>query len=313
VPVGAEITAAHFLPGQYVDVTGTSIGKGFAGGMKRHNFHGLRATHAFRVASQPRLDRTAAGSGQDLQGQKDGRPYGGRGVTTQSLQIVIADAERGLLLNQGFGAGSEKGWVLIKDAVKRRAPEGCPSRGAARRRSRCGAGRRRRDADGRHRGERAMKLSVRNLDNQEVGDIELADAVFGLPVRGDILARVVAWQLAKRRAGTHKTKGVSEISGTSKKALQGKRHRRARQGSLRSPQFRGGAVIFGPVVRSHAFDLQKKVRQLGLKTALSAKQAEGSWSSSTPPSSTRPRQGAAGAVRDARLGVGADHRRRRGR
>jgi len=120
-----------------------------------------------------------------------------------------------------------------------------------------------------------MKLSVRNLDNQEVGDIELADAVFGLPVRGDILARVVAWQLAKRRAGTHKTKGVSEISGTTKKPFNQKGTGRARQGSLRSPQFRGGAVIFGPVVRSHAFDLQKKVRRLGLKTALSAKQAEG--------------------------------------
>ena len=120
-----------------------------------------------------------------------------------------------------------------------------------------------------------MKLSVRNLDNQEVGDIELADAVFGLPVRGDILARVVAWQLAKRRAGTHKTKGVSEISGTTKKPYKQKGTGRARQGSLRSPQFRGGAVIFGPVVRSHAFDLQKKVRRLGLKTALSAKQAEG--------------------------------------
>jgi large subunit ribosomal protein L4 len=120
-----------------------------------------------------------------------------------------------------------------------------------------------------------MKLSVRNLDNQEVGDIELADAVFGLPVRRDILARVVAWQLAKRRAGTHKTKGISEISGTTKKPYKQKGTGRARQGSLRSPQFRGGAVIFGPVVRSHAFDLQKKVRRLGLKTALSAKQAEG--------------------------------------
>jgi large subunit ribosomal protein L4 len=120
-----------------------------------------------------------------------------------------------------------------------------------------------------------MKLSVRDLDNKEVGDIELADDVFGLKVRPDILARVVAWQLAKRRAGTHKTKGVSEISGTTKKPYKQKGTGRARQGSLRSPQFRGGAVIFGPVVRSHAFGLQKKVRRLGLKTALSAKQAEG--------------------------------------
>jgi large subunit ribosomal protein L4 len=120
-----------------------------------------------------------------------------------------------------------------------------------------------------------MKLTVRNLDNQEVGDIELADEVFGLPVRKDILARVVNWQLAKRRAGTHKTKGISEISGTTKKPYKQKGTGRARQGSLRSPQFRGGAVIFGPAVRSHEFDLQKKVRRLGLKTALSAKQAEG--------------------------------------
>ncbi len=120
-----------------------------------------------------------------------------------------------------------------------------------------------------------MKLTVKNLDNQEVGDIELSDAVFGVPIRRDILARVVNWQLAKRRAGTHKTKGISEISGTTKKPYKQKGTGRARQGSLRSPQFRGGAVIFGPVVRSHAFDLQKKVRRLGLKTALSAKQAEG--------------------------------------
>src|SRR6202023_12175 len=121
----------------------------------------------------------------------------------------------------------------------------------------------------------AMKLTVRNLDNQEVGDIELAEEVFGLPVRRDILARVVNWQLAKRRAGTHKTKGISDISGTTKKPYKQKGTGRARQGSLRSPQFRGSASIFGPVVRSHAFDLQKKVRRLGLKTALSAKQAEG--------------------------------------
>jgi large subunit ribosomal protein L4 len=120
-----------------------------------------------------------------------------------------------------------------------------------------------------------MKLTVRNLDNQEVGDIELSDEVFGLPVRRDILARVVNWQLAKRRAGTHKTKGISDISGTTKKPYKQKGTGRARQGSLRSPQFRGGAVIFGPVVRTHEFDLQKKVRRLGLKTALSAKQAEG--------------------------------------
>jgi large subunit ribosomal protein L4 len=120
-----------------------------------------------------------------------------------------------------------------------------------------------------------MKLTVRNIDNEEVGDIELPDEIFGLPIRRDILARVADWQLARRRAGTHKAKGISEIRGTTKKPYKQKGTGRARQGSLRSPQFRGGARIFGPVVRSHAFDLQKKVRRLGLKIALSAKQDEG--------------------------------------
>ncbi|HEY3919488.1 MAG TPA: 50S ribosomal protein L4 [Stellaceae bacterium] len=121
-----------------------------------------------------------------------------------------------------------------------------------------------------------MKLKVTSLDNKEAGSIDLADEVFGLPeVRRDILARVINWQLAKRRAGTHKTKGVSEISGTTKKPWAQKGTGRARQGSLRSPQFRGGAVIFGPVVRDHGYDIQKKVRRLALKTALTAKQKDG--------------------------------------
>ena len=120
-----------------------------------------------------------------------------------------------------------------------------------------------------------MKTAVKTLDNKSAGEIDLADEIFAVPVRRDILARMVNWQLAKRRAGTHKTKGISDVQGTTKKPWRQKGTGRARQGSLRSPQFRGGAVIFGPVVRSHEFGLQKKVRRLALKTALSAKQAEG--------------------------------------
>jgi large subunit ribosomal protein L4 len=120
-----------------------------------------------------------------------------------------------------------------------------------------------------------MKVKIKNLDAKDVGEIDLADEVFGVKPRGDLLARVVNWQLAKRRSGTHKTKGISDISGTTKKPFAQKGGGRARQGSLRSPQFRGGARIFGPVVRSHEFDLPKKVRKLGLKAALSAKQADG--------------------------------------
>jgi large subunit ribosomal protein L4 len=120
-----------------------------------------------------------------------------------------------------------------------------------------------------------MKTTIISLDNKTVGEIDLAEAVFGLPVRTDILFRAVNWQLAKRQAGTHKTKGISEISGTTKKPFAQKGGGRARQGSLRSAQFRGGATIFGPVVRSHAHDLPKKVRKLALKTALSAKAKDG--------------------------------------
>ena len=120
-----------------------------------------------------------------------------------------------------------------------------------------------------------MKCDVINLENKKVGDIDLDDTVFGAPVRGDLLARMVKWQLAKRRAGTHKTKQRAEVQGTSKKPFRQKGTGRARQGAVRAPQMRGGGVVFGPVVRSHEIDLPKKVRKLALKTALSAKQADG--------------------------------------
>ena len=120
-----------------------------------------------------------------------------------------------------------------------------------------------------------MKTNIISLDNKKVGEIELDETVFGLPLRVDILHRRVGWQLAKRRAGTHKTKTISEISGTTKKPFKQKGTGSARQGSLRSAQMRGGATIFGPVVRSHAYDLPKKVRKLALRVALSAKVAEG--------------------------------------
>ena len=127
VDVGAEITAAHFLPGQYVDVTGTSIGKGFAGGMKRHNFHGLRATHGVSVSHRS-LGSTGQRQdpGKTFKNKKMAGHMGAERVTTQSLQIVVADAERGLLFIKGSVPGSDNGWVLVKDAVKRRAPEGLP-------------------------------------------------------------------------------------------------------------------------------------------------------------------------------------------
>jgi large subunit ribosomal protein L4 len=120
-----------------------------------------------------------------------------------------------------------------------------------------------------------MQLNVVNLANETVDTVDLDDGIFAVEVRRDILARAVNWQLAKRRAGTHKTKGRSEVSGTSKKPFRQKGTGRARQGSLKGPHQRGGGVVFGPVVRSHAHDLPKKVRRLALKSALSAKAASG--------------------------------------
>lgn len=120
-----------------------------------------------------------------------------------------------------------------------------------------------------------MKHPVTTLDNTAAGEIELSDAVFGLEARGDLLARVVHWQLAKRRAGTHKVKSRGEVSGTSKKAFNQKGGGRARRGNLKTNILRGGGVAHGPVPRSHAYDLPRKVRQLALKTALSVKLADG--------------------------------------
>lgn len=120
-----------------------------------------------------------------------------------------------------------------------------------------------------------MKHPVTTLDNQSGGEIELADEVFGVELRGDLLARVVHWQLAKRRAGTHKAKSRGEVSGTSKKAFRQKGGGRARRGNMKTNLLRGGGAAHGPVPRSHAYDLPRKVRQLALKSALSAKLADG--------------------------------------
>ncbi|NKB49522.1 MAG: 50S ribosomal protein L4 [Alphaproteobacteria bacterium] len=120
-----------------------------------------------------------------------------------------------------------------------------------------------------------MKCKVISLENKAAGEIELDDAIFGLPVRKDLLSRMVNYQLAKRRQGTHKTKTVGEISGTGAKPFKQKGTGRARRGSNRSAQMRGGQTTFGPTPRSHDLEMPKKVRRLALKSALSAKQADG--------------------------------------
>jgi large subunit ribosomal protein L4 len=120
-----------------------------------------------------------------------------------------------------------------------------------------------------------MQVEITTLDKGNAGSAELPDEIFATKPRADIMARVVHWQLAKRRAGTHKVKGMAEVSGTTRKPYKQKGTGNARQGSLRAPQFRTGGVVHGPVVRSHEYRLNKKVRRLGLISALSQKAADG--------------------------------------
>ena len=120
-----------------------------------------------------------------------------------------------------------------------------------------------------------MKTEVITLDAEAAGEIELDETVFGLAARTDLLHRYVTWQLARRRSGNHRVKTVSEINATTKKMYRQKGTGRARHGSKKVSQFRGGAKVMGPVVRDHSHDLPKKVRRLALKTALSVKAAEG--------------------------------------
>jgi large subunit ribosomal protein L3 len=127
VEVGAEITAAHFVAGQYVDVTGTSIGKGFAGGMKRWNFSGLRATHGVSISHRS-LGSTGQRQdpGKTFKNKKMAGHLGAERVTTLSLEVVATDVERGVLMLKGAVPGSAGGWVLVRDAVKRKAPADLP-------------------------------------------------------------------------------------------------------------------------------------------------------------------------------------------
>ena len=120
-----------------------------------------------------------------------------------------------------------------------------------------------------------MQIDVINFDGKAVGKVELADQIFGLDARADILHRVVTWQRAKARAGTHAVKTVSDVAGSGKKAFKQKKTGNARQGERYNVHMRGGGVVHGPVVRSHEIDLPKKIRALGLKMALSSKAKDG--------------------------------------
>lgn len=127
IDVGAELSVDHFVVGQYVDVTGRSIGRGFAGAMKRHGFHGLRATHGVSISHR---SLGSTGQRQDpgkvFKNKKMAGHMGDRRVTALNLRVVATDATRGLILLEGAVPGAENGWVLVRDAIKKPAPEGLP-------------------------------------------------------------------------------------------------------------------------------------------------------------------------------------------
>ncbi|ATG48769.1 50S ribosomal protein L3 [Celeribacter ethanolicus] len=127
IEVGAEISADHYLEGQFVDVSGTSIGKGFAGAMKRHNFGGLRASHGVSISHRSHGSTGQCQEpGRVFKGKKMAGHMGAARVTTQNLQVVRTDADRGLIMVKGAVPGSKGGWVTIKDAVKKAAPADLP-------------------------------------------------------------------------------------------------------------------------------------------------------------------------------------------
>ena len=130
IPVGAEITADHFVPGQFVDVTGTSIGKGFAGGMKRWNFHGLRASHGVSISHRS-IGSTGGRQdpGRTFKNKKMPGHMGVERVTTLNLKVVQTDVERGLILIEGAVPGAKGGWITVRDAVKKAPPKDLPTPG----------------------------------------------------------------------------------------------------------------------------------------------------------------------------------------
>ena len=203
-----------------------TLGKGFAGPMKRWNFGGLRATHGVSVSHR---SHGSTGGRQDpgktWKNKKMAGHMGTDTVTTQNLKVVRTDVERGLILVEGSVPGFAGGWIAVRDAVKKPAHKDTPVPG----KFRVHAPERpatpsRRATEARE--SDVMKIDVTSLDGASAGSIELSDEVFGLEPRADLIARMVNWQLAKRRAGSAKTLGRADIAPHRQEDVQAEGHRR---------------------------------------------------------------------------------------
>ncbi len=211
------IQADHFVPGQKVDVTGVTIGRGFTGAMKRWNFRGLEASHGVSISHRS-LGGTGGRQdpGKTFKNKKMHGHYGVDNVTTQNLEVAKVDVERGLIMIRGAVPGSKGGWVMVRDAVKRPHKDVPMPASVKKRERRCRGCRAAEEAQD---GGLSMKTKVLNLDNKAAGEIELNDAIFGLepragsdPARRRLAARQAPRRPAQgadpRRSQSHQEEGL---------------------------------------------------------------------------------------------------------
>ena len=247
--LGQEVTAEVFASGQHVDVTGKSKGKGTAGVMKRHGFKGLGASHGTqRKHRSPGSIGACATPGRVFKGVRMAGRMGGVRTTVQSLTVHAVDAERGLLLIKGAVPGPSGRVVLVRSAARtldRRG--GCPM----------------------------TAVSVVGPLAAPGKTVELPDEIFAAKVNVPLIHQVVVAQQAAARQGTHATKTRGDVRGGGKKPYRQKGTGRARQGSLRAPQYAGGGVVHGPVPRSYVQRTPKKMKAAALRGALSDRLSHG--------------------------------------
>ena len=243
--LGQVIAADVFAAGERVDVTGISKGSGFSGVMKRHNFKGQGASHGnHKKHRSPGSIGACATPARVFKGMKMAGQMGNARVTTLNLEVVEGDAERGLLLIRGLDPGPVR-----RPRVRAQRGEGA--------------------------GARMSSLAMKKADGAAGASVELPDEIFGIEPNVAVMHQVVTAQLAAKRAGTHSTKTRAEVRGGGAKPWRQKGTGRARQGSIRAPQWRGGGVAHGPHPRDYSQRTPKKMVRLALRSALSDRAAEG--------------------------------------
>ena len=242
--VGDLIKADAFEAGEKVDVTGKSKGKGYAGVIKRWNFRRRKETHGSGpVARHGGSNGACSTPSRVWKGLKMAGHLGAETVTVQNLTVAKVDAENNLIAVKGAIPGPNGGIVVVRDSVKASGKE-----------------------------ETSMpSIAVLNMQGKEVGQQELSEAVFGIEPNVSVMNDMVKNYLANQRQGTQSALTRSEVSGGGKKPWRQKGTGRARQGSTRAPQWTHGGIVFAPKPREYRYTLNKKVRRLAMKSALSSK------------------------------------------